>query len=151
MDGWTTHAPGAASLQACEHMDALTVSEPRELDWLVRASAQEHVRTQLLSAGAAAHMGGLLPPLSVLWHLQSGGQSGQAAAQLLGLLRVLRNMCAAGSEAGAALVRCSVPEQIAALVAAVAARCASPANAALQPGADPGAGLCWHTSAACWA
>lgn len=106
---------------------------------------------QLLSAGAAAHMGGLLLPLSVLWQLQSGGQSDQAAAQLLGLLRVLRNLCAAGGEAGAALVRGSVLEEVAALAAAGAARCASPASAALQPGADPGAGLCWRTSATCWA
>ena len=132
-------------------MDAVTLPEPRELDWLVRASAQEHIRTQLLSAGAAAHMGGLLLPLSMLWQLQHSGQPGQAAAQLLGLLRVLRNLCAAGGEAGAALVRCSVLEQVAALVAAVAARCASSASAALQSGADPGAGLSWRTSAARWA
>ena len=120
-------------------MDALNVSEPRQLDWLVKAAAQERVRTRLLSAGAAAHMCGLLLPLSVLWQLQSGSQPGQAAAQLLGLLRVLRNLCAAGGEAGAALVRCCVLQHVAALVAAVAARCASSAGLALRPGADPGA------------
>ena len=119
----------------------MAVPEPRQLDWLVRASAQERMRAQLLSAGAAAHVGGLLLPLSVLWKLQSGGQPGQAAAQLLGLLRVLRNLCAAGGEAGAALVRCCVLQQVVALVPVVAARCASSASRVLHPGAHPDAGV----------
>jgi hypothetical protein len=91
-------------------------------------------RACLLRAGAPTHLGELLAPARVLWQ-ESRGPDSAAAAQLLGLLLVLRNLCAAGSAATAALLRCSAPAQVAALVLLLTP-CAPPAAA--QPGVRRG-------------
>ena len=85
------------------------------LDGLACVAKSARGRAHLLQAGTPAHLGELLASGCLLWQ-ESRGPDSLADAQLLGLLRVLRNLCAAGSAVSAALLRCSVPEQVAALV-----------------------------------
>lgn len=102
-----------------------TPAQPRqELAQLVESTKEEQIRGVLLRAGAPAHLGKLLPAVCLLWRHQGGCGSwpSQATVQLLNLLRVLRNLCAAGSDAGALLACCSIPEQVAALVLEAAPR-----------------------------
>lgn len=125
-DGMRSQAPPSNGGPPCPHGHAL--------QRLACVARDARGRACLLGAGAPAHLGELLAPARVLWQ-ESRGPASAAAAQLLGLLLVLRNLCAAGSAATAALLRCSAPAQVAALVLLLAPRAPPPAA---QPGVRRG-------------
>ena len=125
-DGMRSKAPPSNGGPPCPHGHAL--------QRLACVARDARGRACLLGAGAPAHLGELLAPARVLWQ-ESRGPDSAAAAQLLGLLLVLRNLCAAGSAATAALLRCSAPAQVAALVLLLAPRAPPPAA---QPGVRRG-------------